>query len=94
MEVYVSQFLLLEIEEDNEYDFWSNVNTDDTSLEMVKILVSTYAQNEDKQLTNWMRIYEEVKSKVKGPLLKSPRDCAYGLYLDNMHCKSIKVAFK
>ena len=94
MEVYVSQFLLLEIEEDHEYDFWSNVNIDDTSLEMIKVLVSTYVWNEDKQLINWIRINEEVKSKVKGSLLKSPRDCTYGFYLDNMHCKSIKVTFK
>eukprot|EP00957_Ditylum_brightwellii_P009036 682975-Ditylum_brightwellii.AAC.1 len=63
MEVYVSQFLLLEIEEDNEYEFWSNVNIDDTLLEMIKVLVSTYVQNEDKQLINWIRIYEEVESK-------------------------------
>jgi hypothetical protein len=94
MEVYVSQFLLLEIEEDHEYDFWSNVNIDDTSLEMLKQLVSSYAQNEDEPLINWICICDEVKSKVKGSLLKFPRLCTYGFYLDHMHCKSLKVAFK
>eukprot|EP00957_Ditylum_brightwellii_P037555 2840402-Ditylum_brightwellii.AAC.1 len=63
MEVYVPKFLLLEIEEDHECDFWSNVNIDDTSLEMINVLVSSYSQNEDGPLINWIHICDEVKSK-------------------------------
>eukprot|EP00957_Ditylum_brightwellii_P055175 4182093-Ditylum_brightwellii.AAC.1 len=36
MEVYVPQFLLLEIEEDNEYDFWSN-NEDEQLINWMHI---------------------------------------------------------
>eukprot|EP00957_Ditylum_brightwellii_P132185 10079274-Ditylum_brightwellii.AAC.1 len=83
MEVHVSQFLLLEIQqqkEEDEEDFWKDNNLHERSEELINNLVSAFVDDKTKSLRNWIQVFEEVKSQVD--------DCLLNIQ-DNVHLASI-----
>eukprot|EP00957_Ditylum_brightwellii_P195852 14921698-Ditylum_brightwellii.AAC.1 len=73
MEVNVSQFVPIEIEEEEHQYFGKNNNIDESSIEIITDFVSNFVDNSDEQRINWVHVFNEVKSQRAGSLLISPR---------------------
>ena len=58
LEVHVSKYLPLDIEEDNKQDFWKETLLDNKSEELINTMVSSFAKNTTKPLINWIQIFK------------------------------------